>query len=86
MLFTAILFLCYGGCSLYFNAYVHNLNDEAVTMLFVVSRRGICTAAVSVFVKEALVTGDKRLASSNTGEVLCAHEQIQMAVSTFWTS
>ncbi len=67
LLFTSILFLCYGGCSFYFNAYVHNLNDEAVTMFFVVSKRSVCTAAVSVFVKEALLTGDKRLVSSNPG-------------------
>jgi hypothetical protein len=64
---VTILFLGYGGASFYFNYYLHNINDEAVSMFFVLNKRNIYATSASLFIKEATTNGDKKLVSHNVG-------------------
>ncbi len=67
LLFVCVLFLGYGGAAFYFNAYVHSINEEAVTMLFSTSKRNIYPTTVGLFTKEVANTGNKRILSHNPG-------------------
>ncbi len=66
LVFSVVLFLAYGGFSAYFNYYVHKVNSEAVSMFFVLHKRAIYAASTALFLKEAIVTGDKVLVSAST--------------------
>ncbi|MDR3547557.1 MAG: hypothetical protein P4M11_04665 [Candidatus Pacebacteria bacterium] len=67
LVFSFILFLAYGGISIYFNHYVHSVNSEAVSMFFVYHNRAIYAASAALFLKEAITTGNKVLVSKNSG-------------------
>jgi len=60
------LFLLYAVYALYFNYFVHDVNSGAVKMFFVLHKRAIYAASTALFLKEAIVSGDKKLIAANT--------------------
>ncbi len=57
----------YCGGALYFNSYVHNINDEAVTMFFMANKRNVYPTTLAQFIKEIGGSGEKELLFNNPG-------------------
>ncbi len=64
--FSVILFMGYIAFKIYFNYYVHSVNNEAVDMFFVFQNRGIYTTSAALFLKEVIANGNKELSMRNT--------------------
>jgi len=70
LIISVALFVGYTGFALYFNYFVHDVNSGAVEMFFVLHKRAIYAASTALFLKEGIVTGNKKIIAPNTGILL----------------
>jgi len=65
LLIVGILFLIYDGSMCYFNYYVHQINEEVVTIYYSQYKRYVMLLSLSLILQESIKTGNKQLACNN---------------------